>query len=152
MVFSSTLHSGILTRKLESRLRNVIGLKNCPAGIYLFKVNDENTGTMCETYSKLTIKTPERRHQQFWCFHCWLWTSKSQLGCQKLEQEKTWKAAGKNSTFNRNHNCEDQVKFPKYFQKTQLFPIYRFLEKDTELRKYFFQSTFPFTTVKRLPH
>ena len=33
-----------------------------PVGIYLFKVNKGNTRTMCEIYSKLTIKTPERRH------------------------------------------------------------------------------------------
>ena len=32
-----------------------------PAGIYLFEVKNGNTGTMCEIYSKLTIKTPERR-------------------------------------------------------------------------------------------
>ena len=30
-------------------------------GIYLFKVNNGNTKTMCEICSKLTIKTPERR-------------------------------------------------------------------------------------------
>ena len=30
--------------------------------IYLFKFNNENTRTMCEVCSKLTIKTPERRH------------------------------------------------------------------------------------------
>ena len=29
---------------------------------YFFKSNDRNTGTMCEICSKLTIKTPERRH------------------------------------------------------------------------------------------
>ena len=30
-----------------------------PPGIYLFKVNNGNTGTICEFYSKLTlIKTP----------------------------------------------------------------------------------------------
>ena len=34
------------------------------ADIYLFKVNDENTGTLCEICSKLTIKIPER-HQVF---------------------------------------------------------------------------------------
>ena len=33
-----------------------------PAGIYLFKVNNRNTRTRCEICSKLTIKTPERRH------------------------------------------------------------------------------------------
>ena len=65
------------------------------AGIYLFKVNNGNTGTMCEIYSKLTIKTSEWRHWRrsavylltlnrfhtlFWCFHCWLWTSTQRLG------------------------------------------------------------------------
>ena len=31
-------------------------------GIYMFKVNNRNTRTKCEIYSKLTIKTPERSH------------------------------------------------------------------------------------------
>ena len=30
--------------------------------IYLFKVNNKNTRTMCEICSKLKIKTPERLH------------------------------------------------------------------------------------------
>ena len=30
------------------------------AAIYLFKVNNGNTGAMFEIYPKLTIKTPER--------------------------------------------------------------------------------------------
>ena len=30
-------------------------------GIYLFKVNNENTRILCEICSELTIKTPERR-------------------------------------------------------------------------------------------
>ena len=38
------------------------GLGHYPAGIYLLKVNDRNTRTRCEICSKLTIKTPERRH------------------------------------------------------------------------------------------
>ena len=33
-----------------------------PADIYLLKVNNRNTRTRCEICSKLTIKTPERRH------------------------------------------------------------------------------------------
>ena len=33
-----------------------------PAGIYLLKVNNRNTGTRCEIYSKLTIKIPEQHH------------------------------------------------------------------------------------------
>ena len=32
-----------------------------PADIYLFKVKNGNTRKRCEIYSKLTIKTPERR-------------------------------------------------------------------------------------------
>ena len=34
-----------------------------PAGNYILtKANNRNTGTRCEICSKLTIKTPERRH------------------------------------------------------------------------------------------
>ena len=33
-----------------------------PVGIYMFKVSNRNTRSRCEVYSKLTIKTPERRH------------------------------------------------------------------------------------------
>ena len=33
-----------------------------PAGNYMFKVNNRNTRTRCEIYSKWTIKTQERRH------------------------------------------------------------------------------------------
>ena len=32
-----------------------------PAGKYLFKVNNKSTRARCEIFSKLTIKTPERR-------------------------------------------------------------------------------------------
>ena len=35
---------------------------NYPAGTYLLKANNRNTITRCETCSKLTINTPERRH------------------------------------------------------------------------------------------
>ena len=54
-----------------------------PSIIYMFKVNNGNTRTMCEICSKLTIKTTERRHifhTLFWCYHCWLWTSECHLG------------------------------------------------------------------------
>ena len=37
-----------------------------PAGIYLLKVNNRNTRTRCEIYSKLTVKIPERRQASFW--------------------------------------------------------------------------------------
>ena len=33
-----------------------------PANIYLFKINNRNTRKRCEICSKLTIKSPERRH------------------------------------------------------------------------------------------
>ena len=33
--------------------------------IYLFKVNNRDTNKSCEICSKLTIKTPERRHWYF---------------------------------------------------------------------------------------
>ena len=33
-----------------------------PVGNYMFKVNSRNTRTRSEICSKLTIKTPERRH------------------------------------------------------------------------------------------
>ena len=54
-----------------------------PVSIYLYKVNNENTRTMREICSILTIKIPERHHWPnlnrfhtlFWCFHCWLWTA-----------------------------------------------------------------------------
>ena len=66
-----------------------------PADIYLFKVNNENTRTMCGIFSKLTINTTEQRQwlrfgflwitlnrflTLFWFFYCWLWTSICQLG------------------------------------------------------------------------
>ena len=34
-----------------------------PGGIYLIKVGNGNTGIMCEIFSKLAIKTTERRHR-----------------------------------------------------------------------------------------
>ena len=35
------------------------------AGIYLFKVNNENTRTVFDICSKLTIKIPKRRHKSY---------------------------------------------------------------------------------------
>ena len=35
-----------------------------PANIYLFNVNNRNTRKRCEIWSKLTIKTPERRPER----------------------------------------------------------------------------------------
>ena len=44
-----------------------------PAGNYLLKVNNRNTRKRCEICSKLTIKTPERRH---WRWHSLPWAGK----------------------------------------------------------------------------
>ena len=43
-----------LNRKIKSKFN--------PAGNYMFRVNNRNTRTRCQICSKLTIKTPERRH------------------------------------------------------------------------------------------
>ena len=61
-----TFTEEILDGKLHAFIFNV----NCkyiydnlfPDGIYLFKVNDVNSSTMYEICSKLTFKTPDRRH------------------------------------------------------------------------------------------
>ena len=39
-----------------------ITVKSFPAGIYLFKIGNENTGKMCDICTKLTRKIPEGRH------------------------------------------------------------------------------------------
>ena len=41
---------------------NTWSSKLSPIGIHLLKINNRNTRTRCEICSKLTIKTPERRH------------------------------------------------------------------------------------------
>ena len=45
---------------LNGTTRN--NFSHIPVDIYLLKVNNRNTRTRFEIYSKLTIKTPERRH------------------------------------------------------------------------------------------
>ena len=53
-------------RKLSKRLLKIEMVVTCscrvPVGIYMFKVNNTNTRTRCETWSKLKIKTLKRRH------------------------------------------------------------------------------------------
>ena len=39
-------------------------LQAMPANIYLFKVNNKNSRKRCEIFSKLTIKTPQRRQRR----------------------------------------------------------------------------------------
>ena len=61
-----------------------------PAGNYMFKVNNRNTRRRSEIFSKLTIKTPERRHRHqndvITCFYCWLWAGECRLGSIFFEQ------------------------------------------------------------------
>ena len=79
------------------------------ANIYLFKVNNGNTWTICEIYSKLTIKTLEsfqwrrliltRFYTSFCLFHrlyCLLWTSKFYIRSSYLNllALKKWMPAG----------------------------------------------------------
>ena len=47
---------------------------SCFYGIYLFKVNNWNTRTVCDICSKLTIKNQNDFFDVVWCLHCWLWT------------------------------------------------------------------------------
>ena len=80
-----------LSSGLTSHLSHLLSKEINPTDIYLFKFNNGNTRKRCEICSKLTIKTPKRRqrrrsgvllltaimfHTFFWCFYCWLWTSK----------------------------------------------------------------------------
>ena len=68
----SFLFSGLITQSIPLRivgstyfiwtLGNISPFINLPASIYLLKVNHRNTGKRCEICSKLTLKTPERRH------------------------------------------------------------------------------------------
>ena len=44
-----------------------MGTGTYPGSICLFKVNNENTRTMCDICSKSTIKTPERRQWRRSC-------------------------------------------------------------------------------------
>ena len=45
-------------------IERAFSAKDNPVGNYMLKVNNRNTSTRCETCSKLTVKTPERRHWQ----------------------------------------------------------------------------------------
>ena len=54
---SKSMFGHFLTLCMEELIKNPNPTGNC-----MFKVNNRNTRTRCETCSKLTIKTPERRH------------------------------------------------------------------------------------------
>ena len=65
-VLTEVVNRSIPTVDLNSRqsVQQLINGKVFSAGNYMFKVNNRNTRRRCEICSKLTIKTPERRH---WC-------------------------------------------------------------------------------------
>ena len=86
-------------------LLNTSNMKVKPTNIYLFKLNNRNSGERCEIRSKLTIKIAERRkwrhnvvlvslfalnifHTFSYCFYCWLWTGKCLLGITSLYWDK----------------------------------------------------------------
>ena len=46
------------SRYIKPDMKEITGIAN----IYMFKVNSRNTRKKCDICSKLTIKTPERRH------------------------------------------------------------------------------------------
>ena len=70
---SNILRIECITPRLTLILKYVKIEQNVPVGIYMFKLNNRNTRTKDEICSKLTIKTPERRHWRYW----WLFQSKS---------------------------------------------------------------------------
>ena len=45
-----------------------------PTDIQLFKVNNGNTDTIWEIYSKLAKKDKRTSLTSFWCLYCWNWT------------------------------------------------------------------------------
>ena len=58
-----TQRSGYVTSTPSTHWTGIIIIfQHNPTGIYLLKVNNRNTRTRYEICSKLTIKTPERRH------------------------------------------------------------------------------------------
>ena len=64
---SVRLHPGYKIWQIHSDILFQISFWLTTFAHYSFKVNNENTRTMCKTCLKLSIKTPERHH---WLRHC----------------------------------------------------------------------------------
>ena len=76
LLFQSDISSHINFNYVKIRVPSFVQQQRCvfiqenavyfcdPADIQLLKVNNRNTRTRCEIFSKLTVKAPERRH---WC-------------------------------------------------------------------------------------
>ena len=58
-----SLNIKLLSEASFNNLTNGASQGDYPAGNYMFKVNNRNSRTRCELCSKVTIKTPERRHR-----------------------------------------------------------------------------------------
>ena len=63
IILDLTTKQKLFSKILDQDLLNIhqVLQRGIPAGKYMFTVNYGNTRTRCEIYSKLTIKTPERR-------------------------------------------------------------------------------------------
>ena len=81
----------ILKWKYVFKVNKKASNKNTPIGFGLLKVSNKNTKKKSEIFSRLTLKTRDRRHWRrsgilllalkrfhtlFWCFYCWLWAGK----------------------------------------------------------------------------
>ena len=89
------------------------------AGKYMFKVNNRNTRTKCEICSKLTIKTPERRH----------WQSAKSTWSICIQRWKTSSCPVNNK--GRKANTQTHTFFWKWINSRHL-PSYWFHEKGFE--------------------
>ena len=95
ILFSAYAIQLLYLRVILPAIENTNGLKNYSSRYLLVQNKNGNNITICEIYSESTIKTQNnindvlmvsllwslnRFQRLFWCFHCWLWTSKCQLG------------------------------------------------------------------------
>ena len=96
-----------------------------PAGIYLRKVNNRNTRTMCKSCSKLTIKTTERCHWlSIWAVCGVTKTSFKQALPTKLNKKGRvlWNFCGRTqliNSFQSKIKKKKEIKKLKYVTKSQ---------------------------------
>ena len=98
---------------------------------YLLKVNNENSWTICEICSIVTIKTSERRHWRHsgvfieqishavLVFHCCLWTSKC-VSCKTRNHPQTIQTTHKPPTNQSNdpQTSQNSINHPLISQKS----------------------------------
>ena len=58
------IYAVVSSKNILTKVKRTIKFEShtYPFGIYLLRINNGNTRTRCEIFSKLTTKTPERRH------------------------------------------------------------------------------------------